>query len=113
MLDMIRADLALLGVRMDHFASEKALYGTGRIEAAIVEFLPGWSLAPSAGGSSRRSATCRFSAVRWWHSWCRVRSLGLRTSRPSTRYNVPPWCRVQSLEDPATDGAGPGPPAPT
>jgi len=35
MMEMIREDLALLGVRMDHFASEKALYGTGRIEAAI------------------------------------------------------------------------------
>jgi hypothetical protein len=27
--------------------------------------------------------------VRWWHSWCRVRSLGLRTSRP-TRYTAQP-----------------------
>ena len=35
MMDMIRQDLALLGVRMDVFSSEKALYGTGRIEAAI------------------------------------------------------------------------------
>ncbi len=35
MMDMIRADLALLGVRMDVYSSEKALYGTGRIEAAI------------------------------------------------------------------------------
>ena len=35
MMDMIRDDLALLGVRMDVFSSEKALYGTGRIEAAI------------------------------------------------------------------------------
>ena len=35
MMDMIRDDLALLGVRMDTFSSEKALYGTGRIEAAI------------------------------------------------------------------------------
>ena len=32
---MIRADLALLGVRMDVFSSEKALYGTGKIEAAL------------------------------------------------------------------------------
>jgi len=37
MMDLIRADLALLGVRMDHFYSEKSLYGTGRIEAAIGE----------------------------------------------------------------------------
>jgi arginyl-tRNA synthetase len=35
MMDMIREDLALLGVRMDVFSSEKALYGTGRIEEAI------------------------------------------------------------------------------
>lgn len=35
MLDMIRTDLADLGVRMDVYSSEKALYGTGRIEAAI------------------------------------------------------------------------------
>ena len=35
MMDMIRDDLALLGVKMDQFSSEKALYGTGRIEAAI------------------------------------------------------------------------------
>ncbi|MCL4125446.1 UNVERIFIED_CONTAM: hypothetical protein GTU68_016778 [Idotea baltica] len=35
MMDMIRADLAQLGVKMDHFYSEKSLYGTGRIEAAI------------------------------------------------------------------------------
>jgi arginyl-tRNA synthetase len=35
MMDVIRGDLALLGVRMDVFSSEKALYGTGKIEAAI------------------------------------------------------------------------------
>jgi arginyl-tRNA synthetase len=35
MMDMIRADLAALGVRMDVFSSERALYGTGRIEAAL------------------------------------------------------------------------------
>ncbi|TFL19622.1 arginine--tRNA ligase [Jannaschia formosa] len=35
MMDLIRADLARLGVKMDVFSSEKALYGTGRIEAAI------------------------------------------------------------------------------
>lgn len=35
MMDEIRGDLALLGVRMDVFSSEKALYGTGKIEAAI------------------------------------------------------------------------------
>ena len=35
MMDLIRQDLAVLGVKMDHFFSEKSLYGTGRIEAAI------------------------------------------------------------------------------
>ncbi len=35
MMDLVRADLASLGVAMDVFSSEKALYGTGRIEAAI------------------------------------------------------------------------------
>lgn len=35
MMDLIRADLAALGVKMDVFYSEKSLYGTGRIEAAI------------------------------------------------------------------------------
>ena len=35
MMQMIREDLDLLGVRMDVYSSEKALYGTGRIEAAI------------------------------------------------------------------------------
>ena len=35
MMQMIRDDLAMLGVRMDVYSSEKALYGTGQIEAAI------------------------------------------------------------------------------
>ncbi len=35
MMAMIRADLALLNVRMDRFFSERSLYGTGRIEAAL------------------------------------------------------------------------------
>ncbi|KEO51312.1 arginine--tRNA ligase [Thioclava pacifica] len=35
MMDMIREDLALLGVKMDVFYSEKSLYGTGQIEAAL------------------------------------------------------------------------------
>jgi arginyl-tRNA synthetase len=35
MMEMIRADLALLGVRMDVFYSEKSLYGSGRIEEAL------------------------------------------------------------------------------
>lgn len=35
MMELIRADLAALGVAMDVFYSEKSLYGTGRIEAAI------------------------------------------------------------------------------
>ncbi len=35
MMDLVRADLASLGVKMDVFFSEKSLYGTGKIEAAI------------------------------------------------------------------------------
>jgi arginyl-tRNA synthetase len=35
MMELIRADLALLGIEMDVFYSEKSLYGTGRIEAAL------------------------------------------------------------------------------
>ncbi len=37
MMDLIRADLAALGVEMDVFYSEKSLYGTGKIEAAIAD----------------------------------------------------------------------------
>jgi len=43
MMEMIRADLALLGVEMDHFFSEKSLYGTGLIEEAL-ELLRGKGL---------------------------------------------------------------------
>ncbi len=35
MMQMIREDLSLLGVQMDVYSSEKAIYNTGRIEAAI------------------------------------------------------------------------------
>ncbi len=35
MMEMIRGDLASLNVTMDVFSSEKALYGTGKIEAAL------------------------------------------------------------------------------
>ena len=35
MLDLIREDLASLGITMDVFFSEKTLYGSGRIEAAL------------------------------------------------------------------------------
>ncbi|MGE4612170.1 MAG: arginine--tRNA ligase [Paracoccaceae bacterium] len=35
MMDLIRSDLKALGVTMDVFFSEKSLYGTGRIEAAL------------------------------------------------------------------------------
>ncbi len=37
MMDLIRGDLKALGVEMDVFYSEKSLYGTGRIEAALAE----------------------------------------------------------------------------
>ena len=36
-MELIRADLAALGVKMDVFFSEKSLYGTGRIEAALAD----------------------------------------------------------------------------
>ncbi|WP_410217453.1 arginine--tRNA ligase [Paracoccus sp. (in: a-proteobacteria)] len=35
MMEQIRGDLEALGVQMDVYSSEKALYGTGKIEAAI------------------------------------------------------------------------------
>ncbi len=35
MMDLIRDDLALLGVKMDKFFSEKSLYNTGKIEACL------------------------------------------------------------------------------
>ena len=35
MMDLIRDDLAALGVEMDVFFSEKSLYGTGRIEQVL------------------------------------------------------------------------------
>ena len=35
MMDLIRSDLAALGVTMDVFFSEKSLYGTGKIESAL------------------------------------------------------------------------------
>ena len=37
MMDLIRSDLAALGVEMDVFYSEKSLYGTGKIEEAIAQ----------------------------------------------------------------------------
>ncbi|MBS1304169.1 arginine--tRNA ligase [Loktanella sp. SALINAS62] len=35
MMDLIRADLAKLNIKMDNFYSEKSLYGSGKIEKAI------------------------------------------------------------------------------
>jgi len=37
MMELIRGDLAMLGVKMDVYYSEKSLYGTGQIEAAIAD----------------------------------------------------------------------------
>lgn len=37
MMQLIRADLAALGVEMDRYFSEKSLYGSGRIEEAIAK----------------------------------------------------------------------------
>jgi len=35
MMDLIRSDMALLGIKMDKFFSEKSLYGTGKIESCL------------------------------------------------------------------------------
>ena len=35
MMDLIKSDLDLLGIEMDTFFSEKSLYGSGKIEAAL------------------------------------------------------------------------------
>ena len=35
MMHLIRSDLDLLGIKMDTFFSEKSLYGSGQIEAAL------------------------------------------------------------------------------
>ena len=37
MMELIRGDLAALGVEMDVFFSEKSLYGTGKIESALAD----------------------------------------------------------------------------
>lgn len=37
MMELIREDLAALGVRMDHYFSERGLYGTGKIEMTLAE----------------------------------------------------------------------------
>lgn len=37
MMELIREDLASIGVKMDHFFSEKSLYGTGLIESALAD----------------------------------------------------------------------------
>jgi arginyl-tRNA synthetase len=37
MMALVRADLASIGVKMDHFYSEKSLYGTGLIEQALAD----------------------------------------------------------------------------
>ncbi|KNG95477.1 arginine--tRNA ligase [Pseudaestuariivita atlantica] len=56
MMDLIRADLAALGVTMDVFFSEKSLYGTGRIEAAIEDLkskgLVYWGTLPPPKGKA-------------------------------------------------------------
>ena len=56
MMAMIREDLALLHVRMDTFFSEKSLYGTGRIEAALASLKR--RACSTRARSSRRRASC-------------------------------------------------------
>ncbi len=76
MMTMIRADLAALGVQMDVYSSEKALYGTGQIEAAI-ETLRGMDLIyegvlePPKGKTARRLGTPRANPVPQHGAWRR------------------------------------------
>ena len=54
---MIRGDLAALGVQMDVYSSEKALYGTGKIEAAIEQLAGhGPDLSRHAGAAEGQAA---------------------------------------------------------
>ena len=63
MMDLIRQDLLALGVKMDVFYSEKSLYGTGRIEAAI-EDLKSKGLDLSRGlGAAKGQKTGRLGAA--------------------------------------------------
>ena len=59
MMAMIREDLALLDVRMDHFFSEKSLYGTGRIEAALAVARGARACSTRACSSRRRASSPR------------------------------------------------------
>jgi arginyl-tRNA synthetase len=74
MMDMIREDLALLGVTMDVYSSEKALYGTGQIEAAI-DTLRGMgliyegTLEPPKGKDPRRLGAARADPVPQHRAW--------------------------------------------
>ena len=68
MMAMIRDDLALLGVRMDVFFSEKSLYGTGRIEAALASLgakglIYEGVLEPPKGKTARGLGAARADAV--------------------------------------------------
>jgi arginyl-tRNA synthetase len=74
MMMLIRADLAQLGIKMDRFYSEKSLYGTGRIEAAI-EDLRGKGLIyegyldPPKGKKTRRLGTARTNPIQIDRAW--------------------------------------------
>ena len=74
MMELIRADLKALGVEMDVFYSEKSLYGTGQIEAALERLEnKGPDLRRCAGAAEGQAA----------------RRLGSRVSRPcSNRLNT-------------------------
>ena len=82
MMDLIREDLALLGVRMDVFFSEKSLYGTGRIESAIDDLRgkgliyegvlePPRARPPRTGSRASRRSSSRPNMATTWTGRCR------------------------------------------
>ncbi len=86
MMVMIREDLALLGVRMDHYFSEKSLYGTGQIEAALASLeSEGAALRGRAGGAEGQAAgglgAARADAVPLHRLWRRHRPAGEEVRR--------------------------------
>ncbi len=106
MMDLIRADLKQLGVEMDVFFSEKSLYGTGRIEAALAAldakggliYEACWSRprarSPKIGNRASRPCSNRPNTAMTWTGPSRSRTGGpgpiSHRTLPitSTRWNV-------------------------